>query len=128
MSSPLFPLPASRPRAAALRIALSVGLMVASTAGCALGRHEAPPPLSDEARTARITALEISIEADREALAALVTRPRDVDLEPLHEDTTLRTLAERLRRETAELARLRAEAAAEDAEEAEAAPTEGAAP
>ena len=50
-----------------------------------------------------------------DGLAEMVARPRDVEVEPLHEDTTLRTLAQRLRDETAELDRLRAT----DADEAE---------
>lgn len=87
---------------------LSIGF--ALTSGCATSKQE--PPLGGEARAARIAALERAIEADREALSAMVTRSRDVDLEPLHEDEMLRTVADRLRRETAELRRLQEESAA----------------
>ena len=99
--------PASRTRTAARTFTLLVTLLLLD--GCLHGRRTDSSALSAEARRARITALERAIEADRETLAAMVTRPRDVDFEPLHDDEMLRTVADRLRRETAELNRLRAE-------------------
>lgn len=88
-----------------LALVLLLGLLVT---GCARspGKHA---PYSDEpARLAEIASLEASIERDRAALATLVTRPRNVEHEPLHEDPELRALADRLTTNTEHLARLRA--------------------
>ncbi len=99
----------ARPRIAA---ACVVACVAAIGVGCAGWGGEDPIDPTGEARTERIRALERSIEADRDALSEMVTRPRDIEQDPLHEDTALRTLAERLRAETSELERLReAEAA-----------------
>ncbi len=77
--------------------------------GCFGGR--ARPAQDAAAREAEITALEASIASDRAELADMVATPRDLDLNPLHDDAQLRMLATRLRAETARLDVLEAEAA-----------------
>lgn len=100
--------PPSCPRSGSRRrLIASCAVLLFTASGCAGWRGEAETDPTGEARAARIEALERSIAADRAALAEMVTTPRDVDREPLHEDGALRTLAERLRAETAELERLR---------------------
>ena len=64
--------------------------------------------LGDGERQQRIAALEASIERDRSALADLVTQPREIETDPLHDDKKLRELADRLTRDTEALERLKA--------------------
>ena len=115
MSPPPRPRLGSLGRAAPRSLVAFAACALLGASGCASGGDADGAFATAEARAERIRALESSVQADRDALAELVTRPRDVDVAPLHEDTALRTLAERLRAETAELERLRAEAEADTA-------------
>lgn len=87
--------------------------LILCLAGCATQGGDAGQPLAEDARESEIEALEVSIGQARAALAELVTRPRDIERDPLHEDPTLRSLADRLARDTARLDALRAEASAD---------------
>jgi uncharacterized coiled-coil protein SlyX len=64
--------------------------------------------LGDSERQQRIAALEASIARDRAALADLVTQPREIETDPLHDDEKLRELVDRLTSDTEALERLKA--------------------
>jgi uncharacterized coiled-coil protein SlyX len=64
--------------------------------------------LGDSERQQRIAALEASIARDRAALADLVTQPREIETDPLHDDEKLRKLVDRLTSDTEALERLKA--------------------
>ena len=64
--------------------------------------------LGDGERQLLIVALEASIARDRAALADLVTQPREIETDPLHDDEKLRALADRLMSDTEALERLKA--------------------
>lgn len=81
-------------------------VVLASSSAC-FRPVEAGPDLTRAEREAEIAALEASIADDRAALADMVTQPRDVEVDPLHEDEDLRAIADRLEASTRALALLR---------------------
>jgi hypothetical protein len=93
-----------------LAASAATGLLLAALGfGCA-GGFEGPSLPIDEADRQQLRAeLEASIERDRAELANLVAVPRDVDVDPLYDDATLRALADRITRDSARLAELREE-------------------
>ena len=77
-------------------------------AACAGSRGDALRAASPTgATTDEIARLEASVARDREALAELVSRPRDIELDPLHADEEIREIAVRLSRDTQALEALR---------------------
>jgi len=89
----------------ALAFALATLLIV--SAGCSLTPSESPEPTDATARQALIERLEAEVAADRETLATIVTQPRDVDANPLHDDPEIRAIADRLTMATRRLDALR---------------------
>ncbi|MBJ20353.1 MAG: hypothetical protein GY910_20045 [bacterium] len=77
-----------------------LGCLMSTTANLA-----APPEI--ETRAQRIAALEESIARDHRTLEDFVSEPRDEESEPLHEETGLREIAERISAETRRLEKLR---------------------
>ena len=90
-------------------LALVVTLMALLCTSCAGFSSSSEAPLNDAERLQKITSLEASIARDRAALADLVTRPRNIETDPLHDDEKLRELADRLTRDTEALGRMKAE-------------------
>ncbi len=86
-----------------------VALLPVALLACATGSEGEPLPADAEAREAEIAALEARVERDREALAGMVTTPRDLEAAPFHDDPELRAVAERLTADAERLERLRAE-------------------
>ena len=76
--------------------------------GCAGWMGSSEEPLDDGESQLLIAALEASIARDRAALADLVTQPREIETDPLHDDVKLRELVNRLMSDTAALERLKA--------------------
>jgi len=76
--------------------------------GCAGSIGSFEESLGNGERQQRIAALEASIARDRAALADLVTEPREIETDPLHDDEKLRELADRLMSDTEALERLQA--------------------
>ena len=76
--------------------------------GCARWMDSSEESLGDGERQLLIVALEASIARDRAALADLVTQPREIETDPLHDDEKLRALADRLMSDTEALERLKA--------------------
>jgi len=81
-------------------------LMIVGSA-CSLMPSGPEEPTDADARQALITRLEAEVAADRATLASIVTQPRDVDANPLHDDPEIRAIADRLTAATRRLDALR---------------------
>ncbi len=88
---------------------LCAGLVIAAL-GCLSGGPTEPPELPDaDARDRQILTLERSIARDRRSLEDLVTKPRDENMQELHDDAVLREIAARITVETRRLRTLRSQ-------------------
>ena len=112
------------PRASVL-LGMVAGLVALSSGCLADGADRAREPLppldaaelsalraANDEHSKEIAELLASIERDHQRLEELVTSPRADDAPPLHDDETLREIAERLSRQTRRLEALRAARAA----------------
>lgn len=98
----------SAPRPALAFAYLLLAFLVMLGTGCARWMDSSEESLGDGERQLLIVALEASIARDRAALADLVTQPREIETDPLHDDEKLRALADRLMSDTEALERLKA--------------------
>ena len=98
----------SAPRPALAFAYLLLAFLVMLGTGCARWMDSSEESLGDGERQLLIVALEASIARDRAALADLVTQPRKIETDPLHDDEKLRALADRLMSDTEALERLKA--------------------
>lgn len=100
---------APRPaRAFAYLLTYLLAFFVMIGTGCAGWMGSSEESLDDGESQLLIAALEASIARDRAALADLVTQPREIETDPLHDDAKLRELVNRLMSDTAALERLKA--------------------
>lgn len=78
-------------------------IMAATIMGCTTSARPPAVPLEEAAARSLIETLEASIDEDRTRLAEIVTEPRDVDANPLHDDEEIRAIAARLTETTERL-------------------------